>query len=185
MSFPTNDQPVGTPDIDACPHCRQLRSEGRPAQHFLVTPASGGGWATWSAAFLRLLRRMGPEPTQAVIVGQPDSGHRYVQVLIGHGIAHAEASSNVYLEGDSRLSDEQEQLLRELGWLAPDRDYDDADEMPANWYLPRIHGDWQYLTEMLVATMVGVFGFDEGLPVKVRSFAATDPCRDCSWSDED
>jgi hypothetical protein len=75
-----------------------------------------------------------------------------VQVLIGHGIAHAEASSNVYLEGESRLSLDQEHLLAELGWQRPQRDDDDPEEMPANWFLPRIHRDWQYLTEMLVAT---------------------------------
>ena len=108
VSFPTNDQPASTPDIDSCPACRQLGLEGRPDQHFLVTPRAAMGG---------------------------------------------------------------------LGWLAPDHDYD-AQEMPANWYPPRIHRDWQYLTEMLLVTMVGVFGFDEEWPIEVapsppRTSAAT------------
>lgn len=56
--------------------------------------------------------------------------------------------------------------------------------MPANWFLPHIHGDWQYLTEMLVATVVGVFGFAEDSPVLVRTFAAENPCSECSWGDQ-
>lgn len=106
---------------------------------------------------------------------------RDVQVMIGHGIAHAEASSNVYLSGDSRLTDEQESLLAEIGWLPPTADFDDPDEMPANWYLPLVHDEWQQLVEVLVATVVGIFGFSVRLPVEVRSFAVDNPCRDCSW----
>lgn len=185
MTSSINDQPAITPGLDACPVCRQLRLEGPPDRSFVVEPASGGGWGTWSAALLRLIRRIGSDPTQALIIDQPACGDRYVQALIGHGIAHAEASSNVYLGEESRLSDDEEGALRELGWQAPDRDYDDPDEMPANWYLPLIHGDWQYLTEMLVATAVGVFGFDECRPVVVRTFLAENPCRVCSWPDEE
>lgn len=184
MSSSKNDQPAITPGLDSCPVCRQLRLEGPDDCAFLVDPASGGGWTNWSAALLRLFQRVGPQPTQAVIIDQPGSLDRYVQVLIGHGVAHAEASSNVYLEGESRLSPDQESLLTELGWQRPERDEDDPEEMPANWFLPRIHDDWLYLTEMLVATVVGVFGFAEDSPVLVRTFAAENPCRECSWGDQ-
>ena len=61
----------------------------------------------WSAALLRLLRRVGSEPTRVIIITQSLLTDRYVQVLIGHGIAHAEAGSNVYLTGESRLSADQ------------------------------------------------------------------------------
>jgi len=130
--------------------------------------------------------RLGSQPTRAVIIEQTAITDRYAQVLIGHGIAHADASSNVYLLGDSRLTAEHEELLGALGWLPPDSDVDDPDEMPANWHLPLIHGDWQYLVEMIVATVVGVFGFEQGAPVEIRSFTAENPCRACSWpADED
>lgn len=181
----TNDQPAITPGLDNCPVCRQLRLEGPPDRTYVVEPASGGGWGTWSTALLRLLRRIGSDPTQALIIEQPAAGDRYVQALIGHGIAHAETSSNVYLDDESRLSDQQEDALRQLGWHAPDRDYDDPDEMPANWYLPLIHGDWPYLADMLATTAIGVLGFDEHGPVVLRTFAAQNPCRDCSWPDDE
>ena len=93
-----------------------------------------------------------------------EGGDRYVQMLIGHGIGHAEASSNVYLRGASRLSADHEDLLRLLGWTPPMHDADDPDELPANWTLPLVKGDWQDLVEVLLATIVGVFGFDQGAP---------------------
>jgi hypothetical protein len=56
--------------------------------------------------------------------------------------------------------------------------------MPANWFLPHVRGDWLYLTEMLVATAVGVFGYTADSPVVLRTFAAENPCPDCSWGDQ-
>jgi hypothetical protein len=145
-----------------------------------VTPSEGGGWLVWSAALVRLFQRTGTQPTQAVIISQPERSDRYVQAQIGHGIAHVEVSSNVYLMGASRLTDDHEALLVELGWLASALD-DDPDEMPANWYLPLIVGDWQYLVAMLLTVAAGVLGFDEQLPVEVSTFQCDNPCRDCSW----
>ena len=56
--------------------------------------------------------------------------------------------------------------------------------MPANWFLPHVRGDWLYLTQMLVATAVGVFGYTADSPVVLRTFAAENPCPDCSWGDQ-
>ena len=177
----SDNHPANTPSADDCPVCRQLRREG-PGDHVCaIAPGDGGGWPAWSAALLRLFVRIGDQPTQVVIVEQPELTDRYVQVLIGHGLAHAEASSNVYLEGASRLSVEQEELLVVLGWLPPDAEHDDPDEMPANWHLPLVRGDWQHLVEIFVATIAGVFAFDEHAPIQVHSFGADNPCRACSW----
>ncbi len=169
--------------IDDCPVCRQLRDEGPDGREFCVAPDDGGGWQVWSAALLRFIARTGFQPTQAVIITQPMVSERYVQFLVGHGIAHAEVGSNVYLTGESRLSPDAEALLAELGWCAPASSEDDPDEMPANWSLPLIRGDWPYLVGMLLASMVGVLGFSSRLPIEVRSFGCDHPCRDCSWPD--
>ncbi len=161
-----------------------MRFEGPDEHCFAVAPAKGGGWEVWSAALLRLLQRIGHQPTQAVIISQPDVNDRYAQVLIGHGVAHAEVGSNVYLTGESVLSVDHEELLSLLGWLGPEWNIDAPGEMPANWHLPLVDGDWLYLVETLASTMVGILGFVEQLPVEVRSFGADNPCRKCSWPDE-
>jgi hypothetical protein len=169
-----------------CPVCSQLR---RAAEQFraeyVVTPADGGGWMQWSAALLRLLERTGNEPTRALIIEQPSRTRRYVQMLVGHGTAHVEASSNVYLEGPSRLSGVEERLLSLLGWSAPHSTVDRADQMPSNWSLPLAHGDWVNVVETITATIVGIFGFSEQLPVEMTVFLADQPCRSCSWGDGD
>ena len=81
---------------------RGIASDHPPTHPHFSTPR-GGGWRTWSEALLRLLERMGHQPTQSVIIHQRLLNNRYVQLQIGHGVAHAEASSNVYLTGDWRL----------------------------------------------------------------------------------
>ena len=176
-----NRKPSDSRPAEGCPVCRQLRFEGATSNSYNVVPSEGGGWPVWSAALKRLFQRMATQPTQAVIISQPGRNDRYVQAQIGHGIAHVEVSSNVYLTGASRLTADHEALLAELGWLAPALDDDDPDEMPANWYLPLTRGDWQYLVEMLLTVVVGVLGFDEQLLVEVSTFQCDNPCRDCSW----
>ena len=133
---------------------------------------------------LRFVERIGAQPTQIVIIEQPALTERYVQVFIGHGTAYAEASSNVYLRGDSSLTSQHDDLLAMLGWLAPEAGPNTPDERSTNWHLPLIHGGWLQLVEMLVATIVGVFGFDERGPVTVISFGARNPCRACTWPDD-
>jgi hypothetical protein len=163
-----------------CPTCRRLLAADPGDREFTVTPAHGGGWHLWSAALLRLLGRIGDGPTHAVVVTQPSVTDRYVQAMVGHGVAYAEASANTYLTGPSRLSGDQEDLLGLLGWQAPSTTGDDG----GNWHLPVVTGDWLELVEMLLATMVGIFGFDEHHPVVVSTFVAAAPCRACSWPDE-
>lgn len=167
-----------------CVDCRQIARHRPPEQAYSVAPADGGGWEQWGAALLRLFERIGHQPTQAVIITQESFTQRYVQVMIGHGIAHTEASSNVYLDDDSVLTDEHEELLDMLAWQRPSLDHDEPDQMPANWSLPLIHGEWAYLVEMLKAVVIGVFGFSGHLPIEVRTFGVDEPCRACSWPDE-
>ena len=182
MSTTTDTSDATT--IAACPTCRQLRkSVARYSTDYTVTPSVGGGWMQWSGALLRLLQRTGSEPTRALLIEQPSRTERYVQMLVGHDVAHVEASSNVYLEGPSRLSGVEERLLTLLGWTAPKADGDDPDDLPANWSLPIVRGDWANLVETITATIVGIFGFSEQLPVEMRLFLADHPCRACSWAD--
>jgi hypothetical protein len=61
----------------------------------------------------------------------------------------------------------------------PAADDDEPEDTPANWTLRLVHGDWPDLVEVLLATIVGVFGFTERAPVQVRTFMVDDPCRDC------
>ena len=171
-------------DEGECSTCEQLRLEGPDTHTFDVVPADGGGWSMWSAALLRLLRRVGSEPTRVIIITQSLLTDRYVQVLIGHGVARAEVGSNVYLTGESRLSPDQEELLTLLGWQAPVSDVDIPGGKPANWTLPLVHRDWQHLAEMFASAIIGILGFSEHLPVEVHSFGADHPCRDCSWADQ-
>ena len=105
-----------------CAACVPLRAVGPDMHTFELAPADGGGWEMWSAALLRLLQRVGHEPTRAIIISQPFLNDRYVQVMVGHGIANAEVGSNVYLTGDSRLSNDQEELLALIGWQEPASD---------------------------------------------------------------
>ena len=51
--------------------------------------------------------------------------------------------------------------------------------MPANWVLPLVHGNWADLVEVVLATVAGVFGFDETQPVVIHTFMADHPCSEC------
>ena len=180
-----DDQNTTEPtEIGECAMCQQLVADGPGTTTFSVVPASGGGWQPWSTALLRYFRRIGQQATQGVTITQPTTNARYVQMLIGHGLAHTEASSNVYLPQESKLSDDDHRLLTELGWQAPTADVDDPDVYPANWSLPPIHGDWTYLVQMILATLVGVFGFGDTHEIRIDTFGCDRPCLDCSWPDE-
>lgn len=169
---------------DGCRVCRELRLEGPREQVFTLAPRDGGGWDAWADALLRFVRRIGHQPTRALVITQLPCTERYVQGHIGHGIVDLQASSNVYLTGSSRLAADHEELLGLLGWRAPDRLVDEPELMPANWTWPRVHGDWPGVVEVVTTTIVGVFGFTEHLPVTMRTFGCDQPCRGCSFPDE-
>jgi hypothetical protein len=175
-----DDNPYrGWPDSDTvtCSVCRQLGLDGPEAQEFVVDPSRGGGWHVWAAALLRHLDRIGHQPTQVVIITQPLKTQRYVQVMIGHGVALAEASGSDYLAAPFQLSASEESLLATLGWGVDGGG-------GRNWQLPLVHGNWGDLVEILLATMVGILGFSEHRPVHVSTFGCDAPCRDCSWPDQ-
>lgn len=169
---------------DDCRVCRQLRRGRPPSRTFALAPSDGGGWQAWADALLRFVRRIGHQPTSALIISQEPFTQRYVQGQIGHGIAELQASSNVYLTGPSRLGADHEELLGLLGWRPPLRQVDHPDLMPANWTWRRLDGDWPTLVQILTAAVVGVFGFAEHLPVTVHTFGCHQPCRPCSFPDE-
>lgn len=169
---------TGTDTYD-CTACAQLRLEAADDVDYDVAPAAGGGWPEWAAALTRLLRRIGREPARALIISQALVTDRYVQMQIGHGQAWVEASSNVYLTGGSRLSTEQEALLTQIGWRRPERDVDMPDEYPSNWTFPLVQGTWDEMVEVILATIAGVFGFCEDVPVNIHTFQLDEACKDC------
>lgn len=180
--LPTHTATNRSDDRDqSCPVCVQLRKQAPAAMHPSTIPSRIGGWVQWSALLLQLLHDIGNEPTRVVIIEQPHRNDRYVQMLVGHGFARVEASSNQFLQGTSRLSGVDERLLTLLGWQAPNT----AARTPSpNWTLPLVEADWQNLVETITATVVGIFGFSEQLPVQWSIFAADHPCHDCSWPED-
>jgi hypothetical protein len=146
---------------------------------FSVSPASGGGWTAWTAALVRMFTRLRDQPAHCVVVTQ-EPNERYVQVMIGHGHAHVEASSNTYLAGDFRLGPSEEQLLRSFGFEHPDA-ADPRSTLPQNWWFDEEHADPHSIAETLTATMIGVMCFDERWPITIDIFGADSPCAACFW----
>ncbi len=169
-----------SPMPDECPDCSALREMGGMNTRFVVTPWAGGGWAMWANALARHLAVLAAGPTRAVIIEQPTTNQRYVQMQTGHGIAYVQASGNVYLDGPSRLTPRHEHLLGSIGWAPPALPIDNPEHMPANWSLPVVRGDWFGLTDVILAT-IAVFDFDETQPVTIDGFLVDRPCEACSW----
>lgn len=169
MSNELVERPVCTCELDR---------ERTVTRCFEVAPASGGGTAAWATAFGRLVSRLAALPTHCVVVTQHPN-QRYVQLLVGHGRVHAEASSNRFLEGDFRLGPSEGEYLRILGFTAPS---DAADpEGPCNWVFDRPAADPISVADVLAHTMVAVMCFDERHPVTIEVFGAAEPCEVCSW----
>lgn len=146
---------------------------------YTLAPASGGGWPAWTAAFTRLLIRLVVEPTHCVIVTQ-EPNQRYVQLMIGHGHAHVEASGNTYLWGDFRLGPSEERLLDTLGFQHPDR-LDPRHSLPQNWWFDDERADPCRIADVLTAAMIGVMAFDVHWPITISIFGASAPCAWCFW----
>lgn len=145
---------------------------------YTVTPAAGGGWPAWTAALTRLLVRFTFAPAHCIVVTQ-EPNQRYVQLMVGHGHAHVEASSNTYLAGDFRLDSTEERALAALGFEPPAGDPDKTS--PDNWWFDADRADPEHIAGLLTATMIGVMGFDVGAPLTVETFGADSPCNACFW----
>ena len=170
---------VPFPDQESC-SCDAERSLTN-AQSFTVAPATGGGWPAWTAAFTRLLVQLAVEPAHCVVVTQ-EPNLRYVQLMVGHGHAHVEASSNTYLMGDFQLSPTEERVLEQLGFQHPDQ-LDPASTLPENWWFDADDADPVRIAEVLTAAMIGVMAFDARWPLTIEIFGAESPCNACFWAD--
>ena len=133
-------------------------------------PASIGGWLQWSAALTRVLRSLDPNRPGCVVIDQPERSQRFVQVIVTPEYTHIEASSNAYLAGASQLNGVEERLLVLLGYAEGRPGHGHPAEASSNWTLPIEHGDWITVVETVTATLVGIFGFSEQLPVRMQAF---------------
>lgn len=146
---------------------------------YSVAPRDGGGWSAWTAALTRLLTRMATGPAHCVVITQ-EPNQRYVQLMLGHGHAHLEASSNTYLEGDFRLGETEKQTLATLGFEHPGTLGDDR-ELPENWWSDHDVADPVWIAQTVTTALLGVMGFDERWPVAIAVFGADSPCEACFW----
>lgn len=147
-------------------------------EQFEIVPRLGGGWPAWAEAFARLIDRLAGLPAHCVIVSQ-EPNQRYVQMMVGHGHAHTEVSSNVYLMGDFRLDHREEQALELLGFEPPDLDADGS--RPFNWWRDDEAADGETIAGRMLAVLTTTLGFDERAPVTVDVFGADHPCEACFW----
>lgn len=145
-----------------------------PSESFLteslLVPASTGGWLQWSAALTRILRSLDSTRPGCVVIDQPERSQRFVQVIVTTDETVIEASGNAYLAGVSQLNGVEERLLALLGYTEDGAGHGHRAESSGNWRLPIEHGDWITTVETVTATLVGIFGFSEQLPVRVQSF---------------
>ncbi|MFP5488001.1 MAG: TY-Chap domain-containing protein [Acidimicrobiia bacterium] len=146
---------------------------------FAIAPARGGGWSAWAEAFTRLLDRLASQAAHCVIVTQ-DPNQRYVQLIIGHGHAHVEVSSNHYLMGEFRLDEREERLLEAIGF-APPAAVDGEATMPLNWWRNEEHFDAEMVAGLVLTVLTALTGFDPHRPVAVTVFGADRPCAACFW----
>ena len=146
---------------------------------YSVAPHDGGGWRAWTASFTRLLARLVVGPVHCLVITQ-EPNQRYVQVMLGHGHAHLEASSNAYLAGDFRLGESEEQVLTTLGFEHPSTLGDDRG-LPENWWSDHDVADPVHIARLLSTTLQSVMAFEEHWPVSIDVFGADSPCEACFW----
>lgn len=168
---------------DECETCWQLRFEAPDPHRYVIVPSEDGGWKGWAGWVASLLRRVGDDPLQVFIAHQPQSGDRYLQGLIGHGLAWVEVSSNHYLTGASLLTAADEDRLLMLGWRRPSP-VNVERGLTNNWWQPLVHGTWPQLACLLATTAAMALRFSEHQPVELETFAADHPCRACAWGDD-
>lgn len=172
-------EPLAT---DPTCHCLTDAHETYAAT-FDVAPGAGGGWVAWGVALARLLANLVARPTHCVVITQePDQ--RYAQMMVGHGRAVVEVSSNHYLFGDFALSAAECAHLELLGFEPPgdpDRAEETGEHGPWNWRLELDPADGRQLADLVVHVLVAVVGFSDRHPISVQVFGADHPCRPCSW----
>lgn len=151
------------------------------SQEFVIAPARGGGWSAWAEAFARLIERLAAQPAHCVVITQ-EPNQRYVQLMVGHGHAHLEVSSNHYLMGDFRLDEREERTIAALGFEPPDTV--DESLMPLNWWRDDEHADPEAIAGLVLTLLTALAGFDERYPVTVDVFGAEHPCPTCFWEAE-
>ena len=172
MDTDTITEPSGT--------CRcAVEATRTETRTYTVAPRDGGGWPAWTAALARLLVRLTVAPAHCLIVTQQPN-ERYVQLMLGHGHAHLEASSNEYLLGDFRLGASDEAALASLGFRHPE-ELGDHSGLPENWWIDHHVADPVRITQLLSTTLQSVMGFDERWPVTIEVFGADSPCEACFW----
>ena len=180
MAF-TGEVTTTSSRLRPCQACERVRHDTPVAAHVAITPSAGGGWGTWNAALSRHLTSIGDSPTRIVLVTQEPATGRYVQLMIGYGLAVAETSSNELLGNSDRLVASDIEVLSRLGWIAPTPGRDRSHGRSATFTLHPARGAWGPLGDVLTATVVGVLGFREHAPVQLRTLLAAHPCRACSW----
>ena len=130
-------------------------------------------WRGWTRELASLLRDLAEGPVHLVLLTQP--GHeQHVQVIVGHGEARIEASSNAQLRRE-RLSGDDERRLASLGYRRPGLG-------SPSWSLEEPIGLPEQLAELVAHTLVGIFGFDPAAVLGVDRVGATRPCRTCAWA---
>lgn len=149
------------------------------SQSYSIAPARGGGWAAWTTAFARLLTRLVLEPTHCLVVTQ-EPNQRYVQMLLGHGHAHVEASGNRYLTGDHRLDATEERLLQSLGFR-PAGELPPESTGPYNWWFDVDVADPVAIADVLTVAIRSVMRFDQRYPITIEVFGAAAVCEFCFW----
>ncbi len=174
------DEPTET---DTCSTCWYLSMESPEPRRYAMAPSRSGGWKGWAMGLANLFRRIGDDPLQVFIVQQPEVSDRYLQGLIGHGLAWVEVSSNHYLTGSSRLTVANERQLLALGWQPPSP-ANVARGLPNNWWRPIVNGEWPQLACLLATTAATAVEFSEHELVELKTFTAANPCRACAWGDD-
>jgi T3SS (YopN, CesT) and YbjN peptide-binding chaperone 3 len=153
--------------------CELERARTVDAELELLPELGRHEWRGWTRALSELLGGLADGPVHVLILTQPVS-ERYVQLVVGHGTARVEASSNAHLRGD-RLSAHDERRLASLGYRRPDA-------ASPYWALEEAVGLPEQLAELVAHTLVGIFGFDATSPLAVGRFGADRPCRSCTWA---
>lgn len=161
--------------------CACLIDRGRTrTERFMIAPSRGGGWSAWAEAFTRLIDRLASLPAHCVVVTQ-DPNQRYVQLMVGHGRAHIEVSSNEYLLGDFRLDPGEEAFIETLGFERPDPVSNAG--WPLNWWRNERPADSEAIAGLVLVASTTVLGFDDRHEITIDVFGADHPCDACAWGD--